>query len=223
LARAALSLCAILGGVLEGMHDLNERRSVRAGRLGPASRGGLSDGDLNGASRARAALGLFASRLLALQLALGLGAVSGLGALLVAGELLADGGALGLWSLAGGVAVSRLADRLTLGAAFLLALVLGAADCANGLLAVNSALGAGGLLALHLALGALADWVANSRAAGIIALPLALRVALAGRSSSHRQDENNGKQEARHFSCCTGHEVSFLRFREITLFPLSSI
>jgi len=125
---------------LNRVHDFEEGRGVGASRLGTASGGGLGDGDLDGASRARAALGLFASRLLALQLALGLGAVGGLGALLVAGEFFADWSTLGLRSLAGGVALGRLADRLALGASLLLTLVLGAADRANGLLAVNGAL-----------------------------------------------------------------------------------
>jgi len=69
---------------------------------------GNSHGD--GTSGARAALGLLASRLLALQLALGLGAVGGLGALVEASEFLANRLALGLGGFAGGVAVSRLAD-----------------------------------------------------------------------------------------------------------------
>jgi len=164
-----------------------------------AGGGSLVDGNLDVVVLARAALGLLAGGLLALQLALGLGAVGGLDALVEAGELLADGGALGLGSLAGGVAVSRLADGLALGAALLLAGVLGAADGADGLLAVHGALSAGGLLALHLALGALADGVADSGAGGVIALPLAHGVALL----SHGGDGNNGQDqkaqsEARH-------------------------
>jgi hypothetical protein len=58
---------------------------------------GNSHGD--GTSGARAALGLLASRLLALQLALGLGAVGGLGALVEASEFLANRLALGLGGL----------------------------------------------------------------------------------------------------------------------------
>jgi len=118
---------------------------------------------------------------------------------LVAGELLADGGALGLGGFAGGVAVGRLADGLALGASLFLALVLGATNGANGLLAVHSALGAGGFLALHLALGALADGVAHSRAGRIITLPLAGGVALGSRGRSHAQKESNTEKEARHF------------------------
>jgi len=187
VARAALSSSAILRRVLNRVHDFEEGRGVGASRLGTASGGGLGDGDLDGASRARAALGLFASRLLALQLALGLGAVGGLGALLVAGEFFADWSTLGLRSLAGGVALGRLADRLALGASLLLTLVLGAADRANGLLAVNGALGASCLFALHLALGTLANRVAHSRARRIVTLPLAIWVALLSRDSTQSQ------------------------------------
>jgi hypothetical protein len=122
-------------------------------------------------------------------------AVGGLGALVEAGEFLAHRLALGFRSLAGGVATSWLADRLALGAAFLLALVLGAADGADGFLAVNSAFGAGGFLALHLAFGSFTHRVANSRAGGIIALPLALGVAFFSRDGGDGQegkDDNEG-------------------------------
>jgi hypothetical protein len=185
--------------VSDRVHDFEEAGADgQASGLRSARASGLGNGQGDGASRARAALGLLASRLLALQLALGLGAVRGLGALVEAGEFLANRLALGLGGFAGGVAVSRLADRLALGAAFLLALVLGAADGANGLLAVNGALSAGGFLALHLALGAFAHGVADSRAGGIIALPLAHRVALLCRDSSHHENDNDGEEEAGH-------------------------
>jgi hypothetical protein len=147
---------------------------------------------------ARAALGLLARRSLALQLALGLGAVGRFYALVEASEFLADRLASGLRSLAGGVATGRLADRLALGASFLLALVLGATDGADRLLAVNRALSAGRLLALHLAFGALAHRVANGRASGVITLPLALGVALLRRSASHQQHQSNSENESRH-------------------------
>jgi len=161
------------------MHDFDERGSEAArSHGGGASTVGLGHCELHVLGTARAALGLLARCLLALQLALGLGAVGRLNALVEASEFLADRGALGLRSLAGGVATSRLADRLAFGAAFLLALVLGAADGADGLLAVDGALSASGLLALHLAFRALAHRVANGRASGVITLPLALGVAL---------------------------------------------
>ena len=119
-----------------------------------------------------------AGSLLALQLALGLGAVGRLGALVLASELFADRGTLGLGGRARGRAAGRLADGLALGAVVLLALVLGATDGADGLLAMDGALGARYLLALHLALGALAHRVANGGASRVVALPLADRVAL---------------------------------------------
>jgi len=117
---------------------------------------------------------------------------------LVAGEFLADGGALGFGGFAGGVALSRLANRLALGATFLLALVLGATNGAHRLLAMNGALGAGGLLALHLAFRSLAHRVANSGARGIITLPFAARVALGSRGSANSHEGNNEDENSTH-------------------------
>jgi len=77
-------------------------------------------------------------------------------------------------------------------------LVLGATNSANGLFAVNGALCAGGFLALHLALGTLAHGVADSRAGGIIALPLAHGVALLCRDSSHQENDNDAEEDAGH-------------------------
>jgi hypothetical protein len=149
-------------------------------------RGGLGAG-------AALRLGLLAGRLLALQLALGTRAVGGLGALAGALQLLAHGRALGFGGRAGGVALGRGANGLALGAVLLLAVVLGAADRAGGLLAVNDALSALNFLALHLALGAGAHRVAHSRASGVIALPTALRVALGFRGRHGAQgDEREG-------------------------------
>lgn len=173
-ARAALRSLVTDGEVV---HDLNERGLGLSLSNGSMLIGlGHSEADRGG--RARAALGLLAGGLLALELALGLGAVGGLDALVVADELFANGGALGLGSLAGGVATGRLADRLALGAALALTMVLGAANGAGGLLAVDGALGATRLFALHLALGALAHRVALSGAGRVVTLPLAGGVAL---------------------------------------------
>jgi len=103
-------------------------------RWGIATRGrvasivGLCNGELNILRTARAALLLLASRLLALQLALGALAVGGLDALVVAFELLANRAALGFGGSASGVALSRRAHSLTLGAVLLLAIILGAAN-----------------------------------------------------------------------------------------------
>jgi len=80
-ARAAL-----VGGIVTHVvHDLDEARSSGAagGGLG-AALVGADDSNMDVGGRARAALGLLASRLLALQLALGLLAVGGLEALVVA-------------------------------------------------------------------------------------------------------------------------------------------
>jgi len=199
VARAALLLG--LGLVSHRVEHLEERRSVAAGGLGTAGSGGLGDGQLNVGLRASAASSrlLLAGGLLALHLALGLGAVGGLDALVVALELLADRAALGLGGRAGGVALSRGTDGLALGAVLLLAEVLGAADRANGALAVHSALGASGLLAAHLALGASANGVANSRALGVVALPLALGVALLSVHSADGQEAEDGEDDTAHF------------------------
>jgi len=139
-----------------------------------------------------------ASGLLALQLALGLGAVGGLGALVLASQLLANGGTLGLGGRASGVAAGRLAHGLALGAVVLLALVFGATDGADGLLAMDGALGARYLLALHLALGALAHRVANCGAGGVIALPFADGVALQDRARASHKSVERRQQHCRH-------------------------
>ena len=71
------------------------------------------------------------------------------------------------------MAAGGLADGLALGAVVLLALVLGATDGADGLLAVDGALSARHFLALHLALRTLANGVADRGASRVIALPFA--------------------------------------------------
>jgi len=142
-----------LDGVRERVEGFNERGSVAARRR-IASIVGLHDGELDVLRPARAALLFLASRALALQLALGALAVGGLDTLVVALELLADRAALGLGGRAGGVALGGRTHSLALGAIFLLAIILGAADGANRALAVHYTLGAGGLLASHLTLGA---------------------------------------------------------------------
>jgi hypothetical protein len=93
------------------------------------------------------------------------------------------------------VALGGGADGLALGAVLLLAVVLGAADRAGGLLAVDDALSALNFLALHLALGASAHGVADSRASRVIALPTALRVAL-GLSSRHSAQGDERKDDS---------------------------
>jgi len=190
------------------VEHFQERGGVGARRR-VAGRVGLNDGDLDVGLAARAALLLLAGSLLALQLALGALAVGGLHALVVAVELLADRRALGFGSGAGGVALGRRANGLALGAVLLLAVVLGAADAADGALAVHGALCALGLLATHLALGLCADGVADSRALRVIALPLASRVALFSGHEGNAQS-NQSNQESTHFyrNCSTKDFVS---------------
>jgi len=159
------------------VHGFQERRGVGA-RVRLALVVGLRDRHMHILRRARAALLLLASWLLALQLALGLLAVGGLDALVVALQLFAHGRALGLGSRASGVALGGGTHCLALGAVFLLAVVLGAANRANGAFAVHHTFGALGLFTSHFTLGSCTDGVANSRALRIIALPSALGMAL---------------------------------------------
>ena len=145
VARAAVLLALFLLLVHDGVEDFQEAGLVLLDEARGRRASGRLDGDLHGLTGARAALGLLALRLLALELALGLGAVGGLDALVLAVEFLADRAALGLGSGASGVALSRVADGFARRAGVLLAVVLGAADGANGAFAVNGALSAGGL------------------------------------------------------------------------------
>lgn len=124
---------------------------------------------------------VFASWLLADKFALWSWAHQWLSALPVAVSSFAQRSALWLWGDAGSVADRRRADSLAFWAVILLAQVLWASDRASWLLAVNIAFRAREFLALHLALWSGADWVADSRARWIIALPLALWVALSSR------------------------------------------
>jgi len=200
-ALAAHTL-ALLGGGLDGVHHLHEGRhhlgdlrGLLDERVGSADGGG--EVGLVGA-RAAASLSSFlaganiASRALADKLALRLGAGDGLLALPVALGGLAHRGADSVGGLALGAAVSRGADGLALGAVLLLAQILRAADVALRLVAVDLALGALGLFAVDLALRALAHRVANGRADRVVALPSALRVAVA---LHFRGDGEGGKGE----------------------------
>jgi len=136
----------------------------------------------------------FASRLLALQLALGTSAVSGLDALVLAVQLFANRRALWIRSSACSVALRRSTNGFALGAAILLALILGATNRAHGAFAVDNALSTRGLFASHLALGASANRVADSWAAWVVALPLASGVALvSGNNHCHQEDKSESK------------------------------
>jgi len=186
------------------VHELEERRSLTVDSLTSLNERSLKVGSL--VTRA-ASLGLeersgvgsrgrlgtsSALRSIADELALGAGAESGLLALPVALGVLAHGSADGVGGNARGTALSGSADSLALRAVSLGAEILGAADVALRLVAVDLALGAGGLLAVNLALGALADRVALSGADGVIALPTAGRVAVLGGSGGlDRCDERD--------------------------------
>jgi len=192
-ARAA-RLVAVLLLVQNGVEGLNEGRAQGLAGGSSASIVGLYNGNLSGGGVASAASSSgslvvsVALGLLALQFALGAGAVGGLHALLAAVQLFADRGALGLGSHAGGVAASRLAHGLALVAGVQLASVLGASNGANRSFAMNSALGAGNLLAFHFALRASAHRMADSRALRVVTHPLASRMARTGSRQGHSID-----------------------------------
>jgi len=203
LSAVAARLGAVLLVELDGVVDLHERGEDVASLLNEAGGASGGDGSLDVLLRALAAVALLgrllgglglAGRLVALELALGAGAGGGLLALPVALGLLAHGGADGLRGDARGAAVGGRADGLALGAVLRLAHLLGAAHVALGLVAVHLAASASGLLALDLALGALAHGVALGGASGVVALPTALRVAVA--SLRHRLSRNISKGQS---------------------------
>jgi len=192
---------SVLFSVGDGVHHFQERwlggsgSSWSRGSWGRSgSRVGLGNSSSNVVLRASTAVGggvirNVAASLLALQLALGTSAVSGLDALVLAVQFFADWRAFWIRSSAGCVALRRSANSFTLRAACLFASVLGASNRAGWAFAVNGALCARSLFASHFALGTSANWVANSRAGWIIALPLALRVALIS-SNDNSQKQN---------------------------------
>jgi hypothetical protein len=184
-ASAALGLSGLLGGVLHGVHDLEEGHGLTRSLAGLEQRSGdvglgASAAALGGVGGGLHRLLVGASGLLAHELALGAGAEGGLLALPVALGLLAHGGAHGVGGSAGSAALGRGAHGLALGAVGRLAQILRAADVALRLVAVDLASSARGLLAMNLALRALAHGVALSRARRVVALPSALGVARGG-------------------------------------------
>jgi len=134
-----------------------------------------------------------------LQLALGTSAIGGLDTLVLAIQLLAHRRALGVWGGASGVALRRSTDGLTMRAGILFTFVSWATNAADWSFAVNHTLGARSLFTSHLALGASANRVANSRAAGVITLPSALRVALASSDDADEDEQGQSNQRLVHF------------------------
>jgi hypothetical protein len=215
-ARAAgfVALLCLVGG---GVDELDQARALSGDGALVGVGVGLSrlDGEGQVAGVARAARGsssgaaelglLSAARLLAGQLALRLGAEGRGLALPGALGLLAERGAVRLRGSAGGAAHGRAADSLAFGAALELAHLLGAAHGADRFLAVDFAFGALGLFAVHLAFRAGAHGVALGGAHGIIAEPLALRVALSANSDlgggNHANAEKHNGGEF-HLSMC---------------------
>jgi len=215
LSALAAALSAVLLVELDGVIHFHEGRHHMALRFNETMGASTSDGRLDvgvvalaaaaAAELAVGSLGL-ASRLVALKFALRARASGGLLALPVTLGLFAHGSANRLRSNARGTAVSRGANSLALGAVLGFAHVLGAANIALGLVAVNLALSASSLFALNLALRALAHRVALSRARRVVALPTALRVAVTLlnfggqiRSHSHGDDQSqNNKSQLAH-------------------------
>jgi len=195
---------SVLFSVGDGVHHFQERwlggsgSSWSRGSWGRSgswswSGVGLGNSSSNIVLRASTAVGggvirNVAASLLALQLALGTSAVGGFDALVLAVQFFADWRAFWIRSSAGCVALRRSANSFTLRAACLFASVLGASNRAGWAFAVNGALCARSLFASHFALGTSANWVADSRAGWIIALPLALRVALISCNSDSKQN-----------------------------------
>jgi len=211
LASAARRLTGHLVQMLHGVGDLQQRGHHLLSHFGVLV--GLDHGGGNVDLSALAAAGgggvhrggllVLASGLLAHELALGAGAESGLLALPVALGLLAHGGADSVGCSACSAALGRSADGLALGAIIRLAQILGAANVALRLVAVNLAGSARSLLAVNLALGSFAHRVASSGALRVIALPSALGVALGGSCrlvlGHHHGDEHsrqNGEQKS---------------------------
>jgi len=93
------------------------------------------------------------------------------------------------------VALGRVADGLAGRASLLLAVVLRAANAADGALAVHCAFRAGGLFASHLALRTRADRMAHSGAGRVIALPAALGVALLSSSQRGKSQHNKSNNQ----------------------------
>ena len=112
------------------------------------------------------------------ELAFGLGAESGGLAFPGALGFLAERSTVGFGGSAGSSADSGAADGFTGWAVVHFAHLLGASDRADGFFAVNFTFGAFRGFAVHLAFGASAHRVAFGGADGVVAQPLALRVAL---------------------------------------------
>jgi len=179
VARAAGG-SALLVGQSNGMHNFHEARFIGSSRRVGVGRG---NSEVGVSGRARAAtsflffIGNVALRLLALEFAFGSGAGGGLRARPVALCFLAQRRTVGLRSHTGCFAFSWCAHGLALGARVLFAHFLGATNGALRLLAVHGALRTLERLALHLTFWSGANRVANGRAHGVVALPLALGVA----------------------------------------------
>ena len=151
-----------------------------------ATRGQGRGGNISGTS-----CGGLASRVLANQLALRLGAEGGLLAAPVAVGHLAHRLALRLRRNARNLAVRRVANSLTGRAVIGLANILGATNRADGRVALRLASGGGKSGALDLALRTLAHRVALSGASGIVTGPSALGVAGCLLCRGNRRQENN--------------------------------
>jgi len=177
---------ASLHGIIDANGQISRFRAAAARRRRWSSRLVLSVGGL-------------ASRTLALELALWLGAQSGLLAFPVAFHLLAHWRASGSWGDAACVALRRSTNSLALWATLLFAHIFRAANTAFRSFTVNSAGCTRRLFALDLALGALAHRVALCRANWVVALPATFRVALSSKCHSQCADKegDGGFHDAR--------------------------
>jgi len=125
-------------------------------------------------------------------------------ALVLAGRVRADDLAGGLRGVAVGNALRVVTDRDALGSDSGLVGFVWALYLADGLLALDVAVGVGGLFAGGVALGGLADRLADGRALGLVALPGALWVAFCGGGLAEGDgggsgEEDCGKDDKLHF------------------------
>jgi hypothetical protein len=201
LARAAVGGTILLFGG-HGVHNLQKRKfGVDQGNVVGGSMGiSRFEGKSGSILVARAALcsirtedgRILASGFLASQLALGFRAQSrGLAFPCTLG-LLTERRTVGLRGGASCSADSGSADSLASRAVLLLAHILRASHGADRFFTMHLALGTFCRFAVHLALGSCTDWMALSRADGIITKPLTLGVALGSGSNGH---EGNNEEK----------------------------
>lgn len=182
-------LFGVFVGHLNGFHRVVLVRA-RATELTGGGGGGGGSGSNSGGGSVEYAL-FVALRLVAHQLALGLGAQFGGFAFPGALGFFAQGRAFGFGGGTGGSAYSGSADSFAFGAISRFAHFLGASYRAYRLFAVNFTFGAFARFAVHLTFRSGAHGVALGRADRIVTQPFASGVARASRLSRDNSGEKN--------------------------------